>query len=78
MLGVKGMDYLNAIWEMAITRGCNCHTDKHFAQDFLGEMRCDKCNTTIISRSEVNEMETNNTLPTPNISNKKLNNWFGS
>lgn len=78
MLGVKGMAYLDTIWEMAVKRGCKCNEDKSFAQDFLGELRCDKCKTIIISQSEVNEMETNNILPTPNISNKKLNNWFGS
>lgn len=35
MLGVKGMAYLDAIWEMAIKRGCQCNTDEHFAKDFL-------------------------------------------
>lgn len=78
MIGVKGIDYLNTIWEMAIKKGCKCESDKDFAQDFLGEMRCDKCKTIIIPQSEVNKMEKDNVLPTPKISNKKLNNWFNN
>lgn len=78
MIGIKGIDYLNTIWEMAINKGCKCKSDKYFAQDFLGEMRCNKCKTIIISQSEVNRMENNNLLPNPKISNKKLNNWFNN
>ncbi|MFY0519347.1 hypothetical protein ACOMCU_16190 [Lysinibacillus sp. UGB7] len=78
MLGIKGIDYLNAIWEMAIKRGCKCKTNEDFVQDFLGEMSCGKCKTIIFSQSEVNRMEANNTLPTPKISNEKLNNWFNN
>lgn len=78
MIGIKGIDYLNMIWEMAIKKGCKCESDKDFAQDFLGEMRCDKCKTIIISQSEVNQMEMDNVLPTPKISNEKLNNWFNN
>jgi len=77
MLGVKGMDYLDAVWKVASTKGCECETDRHFAQDMLGAVSCDKCENTIISQAEVNEMEFNNALPQPNISNEKLNNWFG-
>jgi hypothetical protein len=61
-----------AIWGIAIKKGCKCKTNEEFAQDFLGEMRCDKCKTIIISQSEVKKMETNNVLPTPKLSNEKV------
>lgn len=77
MIGVKGMDYLNTIWEMASDKGCKCEADRYFVQDMLGAIRCDRCKNTIISQMEVNEMEINKVLPTPNISNERLNNWFG-
>ena len=76
MIGIKGKDYLDFIWDMAIARGCNCNKNKYYEQDVLGEMRCDLCKTVIVSQSEINEMEKNHLLPTPNISNKKLTHWF--
>ncbi|WP_017728540.1 hypothetical protein [Halalkalibacterium ligniniphilum] len=78
MIGVKGIDYLDAVWEIANSRGCKCNTSEHFSQDFLGEMRCVKCKAIIISQSEVNEMEAKNMLPAPKITNEKLNDWFSN
>lgn len=76
MIGIKGREYLDAIWELAIERGCKCQTDNNFAQDVLGEIRCSSCKTIIISQIEVDKMEANNILPKPKLSRKKLNNWF--
>lgn len=76
MLSIKGKDYLNAIWEMAAIKGCKCETDKDFAQDSLGAVKCDTCNTVVISQEEVDQMESDGVTPLPHITNKKLNNWF--
>lgn len=76
MMGVKGMEFLEAVWEKASLKGCKCNNDSDFAQDVLGAVRCDKCKDIIITQIEVNEMERNGELPTPNISVDKLENWF--
>ncbi|MFS0815370.1 hypothetical protein ABC382_00180 [Lysinibacillus sp. 1P01SD] len=74
MIGIKGKNFLDAVWEIASERGCACETDDRFSQDCLGELRCDGCNNIIVSQSEVDDLEKNSLLPKPNISKDKLNN----
>lgn len=77
MMGIKGIDFLDSVWTKAVEKGCVCGVDSYFAQDVLGAISCDKCEEKIYLQSEVNAMEVRGELPTPKISERKLNNWFG-
>lgn len=72
MIGIKGKDYLDAIWNIASDRGCSCQNDYAFSQDFLGMVKCERCGTIVVPQNEVDSMEENNELPEPNVSNKYL------
>lgn len=77
MIGIKGKDYLDAVWDIANSRGCSCENDYAFSQDVLGMVRCERCNTVVITQKEIDKMEDNNELPKPNITNKYLRRSVG-
>lgn len=77
MIGIKGIDFLDAVWTKAAEKGCSCGVDAYFAQDVLGAISCDKCEEKIYLQNEVDSMEYDGKLPTPKITKEKLNNWFG-
>ncbi|MFY0516358.1 hypothetical protein ACOMCU_00810 [Lysinibacillus sp. UGB7] len=56
-IGVKGKDFLDKYWDIAAQKGCSCETDKHFSQDYLGSVRCDRCDTLVLSQEEIDLTE---------------------
>lgn len=70
MMGVKGKDFLDAVWDMAVTRGCKCQetTEDNFDQDVLGAISCRVCYQNIFTQDEVDSLERSGQLPEPNIS----------
>lgn len=57
MMGIKGMDYLNEVWDLAKSIGCKCKADDNFAQDVLGSVRCEHCNKEILTQYQVDVLE---------------------
>lgn len=57
MMGMKGIDYLEEVWDMSIEIGCECRDDENFSQDVLGSISCDFCKKEIISQYQVDILE---------------------
>lgn len=63
MMGVKGLDFLDTVWEMAVNKGCSCGNDDKFSQDVLGAIRCTRCNEVLLNQKEVDDLEGRDLLP---------------
>lgn len=57
IMSIKGIDYLNEVWDLAIEIGCECKDDDNFAQDCLGSVRCDHCKKKILTQYQVDVLE---------------------
>lgn len=72
MMGVKGILFLDKIWEIARENGCRCGNDDNYAQDVLGAVMCQKCKKNVITQYQVDVLEEKGVLPKSNITNKYL------
>lgn len=73
MMGIKGMDFLDDIWDISDSISCLCEKRDEFSvsQDVLGEMKCEKCNKVLIPQKQVDILENMGVVSTPKMSHKE-------